>query len=85
MDIKFIKETAGIYGEVFIKGEVKTYRPWRHEWRGMTEPDRVAKDLFVECHGHGEFNVFTKEDVKRVARKPRSGLLKRVIQLIRGM
>ena len=68
MILEFIKDTKGIYNDIFIKGEIKEYQPWLHSWQGMTEPERVAKGLFVECYGHGEFQVFTKENVKPVIR-----------------
>jgi len=61
--IKFIKDTKGIYNAFFQKGSAIKYLPWKFEWQGMTEPERVEKGIFVHCHGHGEFDVFTKEDV----------------------
>lgn len=39
------------------RGDVIQYRPWLYEFGGMDEPARVAKGIFVLCHGHGEFDV----------------------------
>lgn len=60
MILKFIKDTTGIYDVLYKKDQEKTYYPWPHEWQGMTEKKRVKQGIFVECHGHGEFDVFRK-------------------------
>lgn len=38
-------------------GDVVEYQPWPQEWKGMSEPDRVAKGFYVFCHGLGEIEV----------------------------
>lgn len=38
-------------------GDIIDYHPWASEWQGMDEPARVAKGIFVLCHGMGEFEV----------------------------
>ena len=67
MNIEFIKDTVGIYNVKFSKGTIKKYFPYHSEWQGMTEPERVYKGIFVECHGHGEFDVFRSDVVRPVA------------------
>ena len=45
------------------KGDEKTYYPWKCNWQGMSEPERVDKGIFVECFGQGEFSVYRPKDV----------------------
>ena len=56
--LTFLQDFTGCYGTLFECGSRHEYRPWPHEWQGMTERDRVSRGRFVECHGHGEFDVF---------------------------
>lgn len=56
MQLRFT-QPSNEYGDL-KKGDLITYDPWPHTWRGMTEPERVAKGLFIHCGGHGEFEVF---------------------------
>jgi len=72
MYIEFIKDTVGIYNVPFNKGTIKKYFPWDYEWQEMSESERVAKGIFVECHGHGEFDVFRSDVVRPVATKKES-------------
>ena len=66
MYLKFLKTVRGCYGVEFPVGKIKQYYPWDSVWQGMTEPERVAKGIFVECHGMGEFDVFRDGDVEVV-------------------
>ena len=63
IELKFLRDHRGCYGNIFKFGTIHKYRPWLFEWQGMSEPERVKKGIFVECHGQGEFDVFTKDDV----------------------
>lgn len=50
-----------------VKGDVFDYMPWYYEWQSMTEEQRVAKELYIHCFGHGEFEVLRGgEDVERI-------------------
>jgi hypothetical protein len=65
--LRFLRDVRGCYNVIFLKGTTKVYSPWLFEWQGMTEPERVQKGIFVECHGMGEFDVFRiGEDVECV-------------------
>jgi hypothetical protein len=66
MKLRFLKTVRGCYGVEYPPGQIIQYSPWNHEWQGMTEPVRVAKGIFVECHGMGEFDVFRVGDVEIV-------------------
>ena len=66
MYLQFIRYIGSIYGSVYRIGETIEYKPWPYDWQGMPEPDRVAAGIFVHCHGMGEFEVFTKMDVRPV-------------------
>tara|TARA_R110000822_G_scaffold100746_1_gene226529 strand:- start:51 stop:248 length:198 start_codon:yes stop_codon:yes gene_type:complete len=53
--IKMIRNKRGIVNR--SKGEILFYNPWDYEWQGMTEQQRVDKGIYVNCFGHGEFEV----------------------------
>ena len=53
--IKMIRDKRGIVNR--SKGELLFYKPWDYEWQGMTEQQRVSKGIYVNCFGHGEFEV----------------------------
>ena len=55
MQLKISKDVYGIVSRK--KGEIIKYKPWPHEWQGMTEKQRVSSGLFVHCFGQGEFEV----------------------------
>lgn len=61
MKIKISEDAIGCYDRQYKKGEVIEYDPWPHKWRGMDEPERVAKGLYVLCCGHGEFDILRGE------------------------
>ena len=63
MKLKFIKDRTGCFGRTFIKDSEIEYSSWKHKWQGMTEPQRVKKNIFVFCYGMGEFDVFRADDV----------------------
>ncbi len=54
-----LKITRDIIGEMIPRraGDMVTYHPWPHEWQGMSEPERVAKGIYINCYGQGEFEV----------------------------
>lgn len=64
MWLKFLRDVTGCYGIKFRKGQVIKHRQWDHTHQGLSMADRESKGIFVECHGHGEFDVFTKDDVQ---------------------
>jgi len=66
VELKFLRAVRGCYGVEFPAGTTKQYYPWNSEWQGMTEPERVARGIFVECHGMGEFDVFRNGDIEVV-------------------
>lgn len=54
------------------KGDEVIYTPWNFEWQGMTEQERVEKGIFVNCYGHGEFEVYKLgEDVSIMSKGER--------------
>jgi hypothetical protein len=61
--LKFKRDHVSCFNDVYKKGQVIDYRPWSFEWGGMTESERVTKDIFVHCYGMGEFDVFYEDDV----------------------
>ena len=63
MKLRFIRDCMH-HGVPYKVGDVKDYYPWDCEWQGMTEPARVTEGIFIECHGHGEFDVFRLDDVE---------------------
>lgn len=66
MKLRFKKDHVGYYDELFKKGQIREYKPWPRVWQRMTEQERVAKGIFVECYGMGDFNVFRPDDVEVV-------------------
>lgn len=61
MKIKLLKDYSG--HREYKAGEILDYEPWPHEWRSMSEPERVAKGIYVYCYGHGDFHAFEAEPV----------------------
>mgnify|MGYP003646230609 FL=1 len=53
--IKMIRDKQGIVNR--RNGELLFYKPWDYEWQGMTERQRVDKGIYVNCFGHGDFEV----------------------------
>ena len=66
MKLEFIKTYRGWGGDIFEKGQIVEYRPWEFEWQEMTEPERVAKGIFVHCYGMGEFDAFRPSEVRPI-------------------
>jgi hypothetical protein len=62
--LTFKKDTPTIYNHVRKQGETLEYKPWDYSWQGMYPFERHAKGIYVICHGHGEFEVHTEEDVE---------------------
>lgn len=69
MKLRFKRYHRGFGGDEYQEGEIIDYRPWKHEWQGMTEPERVEKGLFIHCYGMGEFDVFREDDVEPLVKK----------------
>jgi hypothetical protein len=44
----------------FNKGEIIEYNPWKYEYQGESEKNRIAKGVYVFCDGHGEFRVYNE-------------------------
>ena len=64
--LEFIKDTPGIYGKVYKKGEIIEYIPWNYEFHDMDEVTRIKNGIYVHCYGHGEFDRFEEgKDVRR--------------------
>ena len=56
MKLKILKQIN--YFKTYNPGEIIEYKPWDYVWQGLTEPERVARGIFVYCFGHGDFIAF---------------------------
>jgi len=72
MELQFVKNVTDVHFP-YLKGEKKKYIPWDFEWRGMTEPERIKKGIFVFCMGMGDFEVFREGVDVKIAREGKMG------------